>query len=749
MMKSVLLSSAMLASAGWSSAAYAQDATQPAPAAAHAEDQEDAGLGEIVVTAQRQSEDLQKAALSVSAVSGDELIDSGISSVQQLSAMAPALQISAATGAYTWFALRGVSNTGANAFADPAVAVNLDSIYLATPTAMHGMLFDLERVEVLKGPQGTLYGRNATAGAINIISRRPTFELGGDATLEIANYGSVYAQGALNVPLSETIAVRVAGLGSKRDGYYSDGSGDDELVSGRASILFKPSNALSLLVIGDFTDQGGRGGGSTVRKRCGGVPCYIRGPWTGLADQPEQFAPLAPQSRNTYLDNQFRGVSGHLDWENAIGTLTVIAGHRWADVNYRSTTVGFLINEQQQSKQSSLEVRFASPTDQPLRWLAGAYVLDTDMRARSLSENAPGRSYGDQRTKTGGNAWALFGQLTWAATDTLRFVGGLRRTSEKKYSDSQRYNVANTIGPDPVIPANPTTAPIYAVNETNRWNATNWKLGVEWDVGARSLIYANASTGFKAGGFYSGPPGNDTYDPENLTAYVLGFKNRFLDNRLQVNGEIFYQDYRDQQISYSKIVGVASVSVTENAGRLTSKGFELDVDWLALPNTRLGGHVQYLDTEYKSLVYFTPSPPAAASRCALTPGQPGGTRVNCNGLPALQSPRWTLSGSIDQTIPLGDAGQLIAHANVMYETERWNHISYIPDTRSDANARVDASLTYETANGMWRLTAFGKNLTDTVTPTYMLPPPGYNNNGVIVAVLKSPRTYGLRLQARF
>lgn len=741
------------AHAGQTTAAAAPDG-QSTPAQPAGSDQAtsdaESPLGDIVVTAQRRSESQQRAAISVTARTGDQLLTQGVNSIQQLSSVAPALQITPATGTYTWFAVRGVSNTGANAFADPAVAVNLDGVYLATPTVLEGLLYDLDRVEILKGPQGTLYGRNATAGAINIITKQPDFDFGGDATLEVGNFASVFGQGALNVPVTDGIAIRFAGMGSKRDGYFSDGTSDSNLVAGRVSLLFKPSDNFRFVVIGDFADQRGRGTGSTVIKDCGGAQCYVGGVWTGLADQSAAFAPIAPKSHKTYLNNNYRGVSTQLQWDNPLGTLTMIGAHRWSDVDYYTHTTGILISEQQKPEATSFEARLASRGEGLIRWLVGTYYLDTTMRSRSVSENGAGRSFGDQRTYTGGTAWAGFGQLTIAPTETLRLVGGLRYTTEKKFSRTQRYNVLNTVGPDPIIPLTPTSAPIYSVDESHRWNSATWKLGVEWDVGTRSLLYANASTGFKAGGFFSGPPGNDSYAPEKVTAYVAGSKNRFLNNTLQVNAELFYLDYRDQQISYTKIVGAASVSVTENAGRLTAKGAEVEVNWFPLRNTQLGANVQYLDTEYNSLVYFTPSPPAAQSLCELTPGQPGGTtRVNCNGLDALQSPKWSMTGSIDQTVPLANGGKMIARANVLYETERYNHISYVPTTISPANARLDLSLTYEAPGGAWRVTAYGRNVTDTVTPTYILPPPGFNQNAAFVAVLKPPRTYGLRVQGKF
>ena len=217
MKKIALLSGTAVLLCGAPMAAHAGPADQAVspPVQATGSDESAPQLEEIVITAQRHSEDAQKAALAITAVSGEKLVNSGITAVQQLANVAPALQITSGTGAYTWFAVRGVTNTGANAFADPAVAVNLDGVYLATPTEMQGMMFDLQRVEILKGPQGTLYGRNATAGAINLISRQPTFDTSGEASIELGNYKGVLAQGALNLALSNTVALRIAGQGSR------------------------------------------------------------------------------------------------------------------------------------------------------------------------------------------------------------------------------------------------------------------------------------------------------------------------------------------------------------------------------------------------------------------------------------------------------------------------------------------------------------------------------------------------------
>ena len=185
-------------------------AAQPAPATA-AGDATGEGLGTIVVTAQRRSEDIQHAALSITAITGDALKDKGVTDTDAIARTTVGIEIQPSSGPYTTFAIRSVSSLSGNAFADPAVAVNFNGVYLATPTTFRGLYYDLDRVEILKGPQGTLYGRNATAGAINNIARRPDFHFGGNANVDVGNYGHLDFEGALNVPLSDTVALRIAG----------------------------------------------------------------------------------------------------------------------------------------------------------------------------------------------------------------------------------------------------------------------------------------------------------------------------------------------------------------------------------------------------------------------------------------------------------------------------------------------------------------------------------------------------------
>ncbi|OJY67188.1 MAG: hypothetical protein BGP16_18580 [Sphingobium sp. 66-54] len=718
---------------------------QDAPATSPIETSTEGGLEEIIVTAQRREESLQRAAVSVTAISGEGLLTRGVTTAQQLTQVAPALQVSPAAGPYTVFTIRSVSNFGGNAFSDPAIAVNFSGEYLATPTAVHGLFYDLERIEVLKGPQGTLYGRNATGGAINILPQRARIgERSGSLNLEAGNYKRLAVSGAVNLPVGETSALRAAYQIVQRDGYFSDGTEDESGKAARLSFRFQPSDTLTVDIVGDYTHQGGRGGGATVRKRCGSGTCFIGDPWTSLSDQPAAYAPLVPQSRTQFIDSDYYGLLANIDVVTPVGTLTLIPAYRRSDIRYNSTQAGFQILEHQKPEQLSMEARLASPTGQPLSWVVGGYYLKTDVTARSNTESAAARTYSDQLIDTSGKTAAAFGQLTFAITPAFRLTGGLRYTWERKTSDSERFTVRNVPGPDPIIPVIPVGPPTFIVDQSLTFDAVTWRAGVEFDAGPSSLVYANVGTGFKAGGFFLGPPGANSYKPERVTAYTIGTKNRFLDNRLQINAEAFFLKYRDQQLGYVKLVPPAVVLVTENIGQVETKGVEVEAEMLITPTTRLGLQAQWLDADVKELVYNTIAPPAPSSQCKIT-----GTLVDCSGLRALRSPEWVWSANIEQRFPLASGDQIVASLFSRYESARELDIGYIPETREGSSTRTDAVLTYEFRDLRLSVSAFVNNIEDSVVISNATPNPSYSANGVVAATLRAPRTFGIRLSSKF
>jgi len=786
------------------------DASTTATAPAAEPQDADQGLGEIVVTAQRREENLQRAALAVSAVAPDELVRAGVTDPSALTKVVPSLQVKPAAGPYPLFYLRGVGNFNGNGLSDSAIAFNVDNVYIGRPSSAGGFFYDLERIEVLKGPQGTLYGRNATGGAINVITKKPELgKLGGYAIGEYGNYDAINLQGALNAPISDKAAVRVSGQYVNHDGYLSDGSSDEDGLAVRGSLLFEPSNALGIRLTGDYYRQKGRGVGSSligaaatatgtvlpsglIRKTGLGDPAAGAIISHQLAFAGGNF--LAPLPNDSFLDNKFWGVSANLDWKTEIGTITIIPAWRKAKLNFRNTLPGFLINQRENDEQFSLEARYASNDDVPLRWLFGAYYLKEDIKVPLASYNQQfNGSY--QSYKGGLETMAAFARLTWAVSDRFRLNGGLRYTVEDKSLDGTLYGATvicsgtvgpaatfpptfcfggprlpNTIAPPPQMvapngnvvpfqlygfgssfPGGPATTPVFLagsqidLHRKASFEKLTWRAGAEWDVAPRSLLYASFEKGYKSGGFFF-TSDNPVYRPEAIEAWTIGSKNRFLSNRLQLNAEAFYWKYSDQQISHvSRDSAGIVICATENIGKAEMKGAELETLFEPFEHTRLSANVQYLDAVYKKFTYTVPNfgaPPIA--KCAATAQGPV-YQLDCSGKRPPNAPEWTIGLGIEQTIPLG-SHQIVFNGRTNWQSTTLASLEFQDLQYQGAYWRSDASISFGDAAGRYSISAFVNNIENnrvlgTATPHPLVP--------MISSSLSAPRTYGLRAAVNF
>ena len=764
-------------------------------------------LETIVVTAQRRSESLQKAAVPVTAVSGSEITNRSVTTISDLGRLVPAVQIESGAGSYTGVSLRGVATTSLNAFADPAIAVNMDGIYLPRPTSMQGLFYDIDRVEVLKGPQGTLYGRNATGGAINVISKAPVLgELGGDLSAEGGTYNLVNVTGDMNVPLSDHAAARGAFQIVDRGGYFSDGTSDEKRQSGRLSLKLEPNDTLSIVVRGDYTHVGGKGSGATAfcldglpvtpsgNPNTPGKACpptgafYSSDPYTGVIQQapgiypavlpvwtnndaiPDAFIPAQPLSNKQFQDFNMWTVSAQMDWRVLGGTLTLIPAYRSEDINYLSSA-GFELAEANRTQQETIEARFASNVDQPFRYVVGAYYLN-DLHKGYAAYDAqnlivpptvgifpPAPNTQLQHTDNTGWTTAVFGQATYALTSTFRLVAGARYTYEEKKTNSDDGAVpfyipvggaVPPLGPAVTAPNGYLLSPpvggipvLFKTTGDKNWNSTNWKAGVEWDVAPQSLLYANYSTGFKSGGFYFSPiPGANTYKPERLEAYTVGSKNRFFDNRLQLNLEAFYWIYHDQQVATLALIPPFIIFPEQNAKKATIEGGEVEVEYLVTPNTQLSADVQYTYGKYDNFTLISAFPAAGCS--VISPGPP--LTLDCSGNHLLNSPDWTIVAGLQHTFPLANGAEIVADVNTRYELPRLS--GYNAYQRIDGNTRTNLSVTFNSADKHWSVEGYVNNLEDDAVPVVI----GQSVNfipGLYTASLRPPRTYGGRIAVHF
>ncbi|HEY5410751.1 MAG TPA: TonB-dependent receptor [Caulobacteraceae bacterium] len=742
--------------------AQAAPAAQTAPQA----------LAEVVVTAERREQNLQRTAVAVTAVSGQQLAQRDIVNMDQLTQAVPALQAQQGTGPYTSVIVRGVTTAVVNVFGDPSVAVNLDGVYLARPTSLHGLFYDLDRVEVLKGPQGTLYGRNATGGAVNLVSRQPNYSFGGDLTAEYGSYNEFLTAGDLNAPLAKNLAARVAFQTVRHDGYFSDGTGDEDQQAVRLSLRADPTEALRILLRADYAHEDDRGQGATAYcsaaspapMNFSGALCPVNGgffgpsPWTSIVTQSHALTPagLVPLPNTAFNKGDHWGVSNEIDWRVLGGTLTVLPAFRSDDVSYLSPVAGGMIREIEHSHQTSAEVRFASSDAQPLRYILGGYLFNGATSGTGIYDAQTAGVNPVQALDVSDFTYAVFGQATWAVTNRLRLVGGVRYTYERKKTDSE--NTIYTYFTPQAYPLVPSTAfPVFGFSTvgSKSWDQTNWKGGVEFDVAPKSLLYANVSTGFKAGGFYFNPipGGSDTYNPEKVTAYTAGLKNRFLDDRVQLNLEAFDMEYTGQQIATLLFAQLGPALIpyfpNQNAGKARIRGGELDGQFLATPNTLLTADVQYIDAKYESLVYQSGVPAQVCPSTFVPPPNGPVFSIDCSGRPELMTPKWTVNLGAEQTFPLPGGGDLVLGVNTRHESGRFTNLSYAPFTMAPSYWRTNATLTYNTANHRFSVTGFVNNIENKAEPDGIGTGLNFPAIPLLPVTLKPPRTFGVRLGAHF
>lgn len=724
------------------------------------------GIADIVVTANRRSETAQSTALAVTAVSGTTLTEQGVVQPEDLNRSVAGLGLSP-NGAITQVYLRGVGTFTAIT-GDSSVLVSADGVVLGSPTMISGQFFDLERVEVLKGPQGTLYGRNATAGAINLISAKPRFDaIAANGSIEIGNYDLFRASGGFNLPLSDTLAIRAAGQVVRRDGYFSDGSGDDNQEAGRLQALFEPTAGVSLLLGADYANVHGRGSPLVVTPFVDPDDPWV-GPSTEAGNRPVQDArdngygryAAGTQFQLTANDSKSNsenwGVRAELNVDVGFGTLTVLPAYRAVKAD-QITYPGFRLSATADVEQTTGEVRLASTPGARLSWLVGGYYFDDRQSERDIVEQGVGVFYADFNSTRDTRAYAGFGEATYRVADALRVTGGLRYTEERRTLTGSYTSIDYS----PPNFDRPVTRPLGGDVSYDR---VTWKAGVEADVAPRSLVYATVGTGFRAGGLNQDSAPN-SFRPEQLTAYSIGTKNRFLDNKLQVNVEAFYWDYKDHQENVLSSLNLGGFALqTQNIGKSTLKGVSVDLLFSPTKHDRFSAQLEYLDATFDDYSYVVSNQiapePGSRTGCAVTqltangpaafPGGPptfGTSRVDCSGKPFTRAPTWSLNTSYEHRFDLAGGGAVVAGGDAQLASSSFVATDYIDAERQPAYAIVNLNLGYRAPRNHWGLTGYVRNVGNEVVRTA-----AFQHStiaGLVYSSLRPPRTYGVRLDFDF
>ncbi len=761
-------------------------ATAQNPPASPSSGSDIAGLEEIVITAQRREESSQRAAIAISTITGDAVVDANITRPGGLEAVVPSLQAHDGTGPYSLFYVRGVGNFASNGLSDPALSFNFDGVTVAQ-TGTSGFFYDLERVEVLKGPQGTLYGRNATGGAINVISKKPLLgQFASEVGLQYGNYSSFRADGMLNVPLGDTAAMRAAVFRTRHDGYMSDGTDDQDDTGARLSFRYEPDESLNISLLADYFKQDAVMASPTV---IGVTNSFIA---TAPSFSPDdRIGPFAPQtsaylanqlnvlSRRTFApftdvsnqDNRYWGVASTINWTTSAGTLTVIPAYRDTQIDYTSFAVGVMLRERSHDKLTSLEVRLASPSEQALRYVVGAYYLHNPNEVPYYQVNQQSvATFQNRETQT--DSQAAFASLSYAIVPDVRISGGVRYTKdEKSFNGTTSANSiictlpGFTLCPNagvfpytqtaPIPPQffNPngtiTTLTTIVNNNEESYSKVTGRVGADWEITDQNLLYASYETGFKSGGFFFSSDTN-FFRPETIRAYTLGSKNRFLDNRLQANVEVYYWKYYDQQISHlSRDSQGLLIFPTENVGLATFKGVELELQARPFRNTTLNAGIQYNDGVYDQFIYTTPNQNGGTFNGTSCPnlGTPGTSyTVDCSGKTPPNAPEWSISAGLQQNIPLPGGATLVGGARVKYQTEVLTGLEFLPVQYQDAYSIWDFDLTYSSRDERFSIGAYVNNAFDKTVVAFSFPTP---LSGFATGILKAPLTYGGRIGVRF
>lgn len=691
-------------------------------------------LDEIVVTAQKREQSLQDVPIAISAFTGQRLEKSGIDDSQSLVMVTPGLSF-ASDGGMGKVTIRGIGSPFLQGpGVDPSAAVYIDGVYQSRFTSSVFDLMDVERIEVLKGPQGTLYGRNATSGAIKVVSKDPGNEFGGSLSVKAGNYNLQSAKLTLDTPLIEdTLLLRTALVRNTRDGYTEDilngyESDYEDLKAGRFTLKYFATDNLDITLHGTVINDDGD---------FGAIKHFVDpdGPFFGdamIIDDPRRVAhDFGPREAPTRV----RAYDATIKWDLGWASLTSITGYThneegpWHE-DLDATEINGLSQGNPSgegglyfdTKTFTQEVNLTSATNDRLQWITGVYFLrdkptwltgiDVPLFSLPLSQY-------DTRIET--EAYAIFGNVTYSLTEKMRLNLGLR------YSDEEKERTVSQII-DGVVVRGPES-------ETESWDAVTPKLGLDYFVSDDVMLYVSAGRGFKSGGFQSvGANAFDSaVDPEFIDAYEVGAKTSWLDNRLRFNVNAFYYDYQDLQVL--SIVGSDDdgrvITELNNAAKATIQGLDIEMSALLRESLQLDVGISLLDATFDEFLSSL-----------------DGEEFDASGNHLPEAPEFTANVGIEYTHPAEVMhGYISLRADYFYSDEKYFDQYERDNATQESFELVNARIAYVSTDESWELALFGKNLTDELVITKSLPFGLIGNSAL--RDLTPPRTYGASITYNF
>ena len=678
-------------------------------------------LEEVIVTAEKSSESLQDAPAAISSVSEADLVARGVTDIRSLDTFVPSLK-SNQEGTATEFIIRGIGKQYDQARIPDAVGMVLDGV-LIPQHASALSLFDLQSIEVLPGPQGTLYGSSAIGGIVQVTSNRPTREGETSLLVETGDYGLRHVTVVENDPITSDWSVRAAFNGNYRGAYDNNGTFNDNTSALRLSSLYDPADGnISLFLSGSYSLD-------HFRQEPGVYHPFNGNAFNIPANDPSTAFFYPPAGVSLAIGDTTEEVAtlgGELNWRIGGGvTLTYTPGYlRQADPGqgqFQNTdsVAGFLQVIHSNLTQITNELRLANEQSAQWHWLLGLYQyyqqgLDQDLFGPNLS----GYDY-----LFHSRAYAAFGQLTYSLDDRTKLTVGARASRDS----------LSTSNADLVFPILPDfTRGTFVYSFDKAWERADWKVGAEHKLSQDSMLYATIQSGFNPGtfeGVFPNPGGE--VRPQTMIGYTVGTKNLFLDSRLKVNLEGFLYEYRDQIVTIPFLA--TGSTIFYNVPKSRSAGAQIDTAFKVTSNTRLYATVGYLNAEFTDF-----SAPSAAT----------GKMVDYDGYQQSFSPGLTGSVGLEQIFSLGSRGSLSARVDTYASSSYWAGVfDKTPGLQQNDFTKTDASLTYHNPDDDWQVGLWVKNLEN----NSIISTGGETGRPYPFAAsvyVDPPRTYGIRFSVR-
>jgi iron complex outermembrane receptor protein len=675
---------------------------------------------EIVVTARRRAENILDVPISITTFSTQQLDRLSATSLRDVGSFVPNLHYSDRSSLQTEITIRGVGGDSRNIGFESGVGLYVDGVYAGRTSGYNLDLADVAQMEVLRGPQGILFGKNQTGGAINITTRRPGDQFEAEARASYGNYNAVRLKGSVSGPLATGISAKLTVATWDRDGYIENAFNGQRLQSEKrravmGQLRLQPSEALDILISADYT----RDDQDTILNQLGSNAAFGAGFFN-----PDRF--IVNTNAQNSAERRLWGVSMNADYTLGSGhVISSITAYRdvaltvFSDIDQTPLEIFRSGPFTDDAKQFSQELRIASPGSQFVDYVFGAFFYRQDADAsRQIFQN------GNPLFATSGpvdtTSWAGFGNVTFNFTPKLSVSAGARLTYEKR--------TGNYVQASPVPPLN-KNFPLLEISSTE----PTWTVAANYKWTDDISTYLTVGNGFKSGGFNVDPlatpapltAADITFKPEFVTSYEGGFKSVLMDGSVRLNGSIFFSKFTDRQVPQFETVGGVPTVITRNAGQSEVFGFELELNAFPTDWLRLSGGLGYLDGTYTQFVGATT----------------GGS--DFTGNKTEKTPQWTINLGADFDLPVGD-GTVIFAPRFAYVGKTFLQPDNAPFNVEDGYALVNLRTGYEFGDGRYGIYLWARNLTNTQYKLFARQFAGSDQ-----VLFGDPRTFGIEASVKF